>query len=139
MFKHAAITVFLLAASTSVFAKGVVCGAEPDAQGYLTEKYSYKVAGTGRLYLYSGPDEKCLDKKLFVIPGDSMTAYAVYGEHEEWTNVGFMQKDGEEVTGWVRTDRLMFTGAFGMNMTPEKVKFYEKAAKEAKAGKRGAP
>lgn len=130
----------LLVSVTSIgFAKGVGCHTSPDQEDFLTEKYNYKVAGTGRLYFYNGPDEKCLDKKVFVIPGDSLVAYAEYGKHEEWSNVGFTTKDGDEITGWVKTERLMFTGAFGMNMTPEKVQYYQKAAKAAKAGKLGAP
>lgn len=139
MLNRIVVTALLLTVTSISFAKGVTCNTRPDEEDFLTEKYNYRVAGTGRLYFYTGPDEKCLDKKVFVIPGDSLTAYAEYGKHEEWSNVGFMTKDGDEVTGWVKTERLMFTGAFGMNMTPEKVAFYKKAAKAAKAGKLGAP
>ena len=115
------------------------CGEKVEDEGHLSERYTYQVAGKGRLYLHSAPNAKCLDKTLFVIPGDRLVAYSVYGNNEEWSNVTYTNKDGDDFSGWVYTNRLMFTGAFGMHMTPEKAKYYDKAARAAKAGKLGAP
>jgi hypothetical protein len=123
----------------SACAEIVNCNAEPRDQTYLTEKYQYKVAGSGRLFLHTGPNEKCIDKNLFVIPGDDLTAYTEYGSDGKWSNVTFTSKTGKDYGGWVLTSRLMFTGAFGMEMTPAKVEYYRQAAAAAKAGKLGAP
>lgn len=130
------LTLFL---SNAAHAEVVTCNAEPPEQTFLTEKYNYKVVGSGRLFLHTGPNEKCINKNLFVIPGDVLTAYNEYGKDGEWSSVMFISKSGKNSSGWVLTSRLMFTGAFGMEMTPEKVKFYEKAAAAARAGKLGAP
>lgn len=37
------------------------------------------------------------------------------------------------------TNRLRFAGTFGMEMTPESLKFFKEAAEEAKASKLGSP
>ena len=116
-----------------------VCEVDPQMEGHLSENYEYQVAGSGRLYFHSAPDEKCIVKKVFVIPGDYLTAYKEFGTDGQWTSVAYNPKNGETVSGWVRTERLRFIGASGMNMTPGKVKFYEKAAASAKAGRLGVP
>lgn len=123
----------------STYADVVTCNGEPRNQTYLTEKYQYKVAGSGRLFFHTAPNEKCIDKNVFVIPGDDLIADYDYGKNGEWSSVRFVSKSGKDYSGWVLTSRLMFTGAFGMEMTPEKLKYYEKAAAAAKAGKLGAP
>lgn len=117
----------------------VRCGVAPKDVIFTAEKLWYKVAGSGRLYLYAGPDEKCLDKNLFVIHGDSLVAYKEYGRHSEWSFVIYTAKSGRVVDGWVHTNRLQFTGASGSDMTADAVKFYAKAAEAAKKGKLGRP
>ena len=139
MLKTATTLMLTLLFCNAARAEVVKCNAEPLGQTFLTEKFNYRVVGSGRLFLHSGPNEKCINKNLFVIPGDELTAYYEYGKDAEWSNVTFNSKDGKDSSGWVLTSRLMFTGAFGMEMTPEKVKFYEKAAAAARAGKLGAP
>lgn len=115
------------------------CKVDPQTEIHLSENYEYQVAGSGRLYFYSAPDEKCIDKKVFVIPGDNLTAYTEFGTEGRWTSVAYIPKNGETVSGWVHTERLRFVGASGMNMTPDKVKFYQKAAAAANAGRLGVP
>mgnify|MGYP006874156192 FL=1 len=39
-----------------------------------------KVIGQGRLHFHSGPNATCLNKKLYVIPGDGLTVYASSGD-----------------------------------------------------------
>jgi len=115
----------------------VKCGAE--SKGYLDFRLSYEVAGTGRLYLYTGPDEKCLDKSLFVVPGDSLVAYDESGPNGKWSYVMYIAKNGKDYNGWVLTKRLKFTGAFGDGMSPKDIAFFQKAAEAAKNGKLGRP
>lgn len=120
-----------------VFAVGVNCKAPSQMEGvHLSPRLTYEVAGTGRLYFHTAPNEKCISKNIFVIPGDQIVAYEESGE---WSSVAFFSKTGETTDGWVMTKRLKFMGAFGMDMTPEEFKFYTEAAKAAKAGKLGSP
>lgn len=130
-------TILVLAGSAN--GAEIKCGVEPRDAVYLREQLTYEVAGTGRLYLHTGPDEKCLNKKLFVVPGDSLIAYNMYGTNGEWSSVMYVAKDGTDFHGWVLTNRLRFIGASGGNMTPEAFKFYERAAEAAKKGKLGSP
>lgn len=136
-----AVTTLMLAlfVCNAAYADDSICNGTPPNQTYLTENYQYKVAGSGRLFLHTGPNEKCIDKNLFVIPGDDLVAYNEYGKNGEWSRVMFISKTGKDYSGWVLTSRLMFIGASGMEMTPGKVKYYAKAAAAAKAGKLGAP
>lgn len=115
------------------------CEVDPQMEVHLKENYAYHVTGTGRLYFYSAPNEKCIDKKVSVIPGGHLTAYSELGTDGKWTRVAYNAKNGEPISCWVRTERLRFIGASCMNMTSEKVKFYEKAAAAAKAGWLGTP
>lgn len=132
---------FLLA----VFLSNVALGADIDCEGaaadeyFLSEQYSFRVAGSGRLHLHTAPDDRCIDKKVFVVPGDRLNALTVSGKKGEWVSVTYYAKNGDDVSGWVKTDRLMFTGASGMNMTPEKASYYTEAARKAKLGKLGLP
>ena len=80
-----------------------------------------------------------MNKNLFVIPRDGLIAYKEYGKYGEWSSVTYTSKSGRIADGWVHTKRLRFTGASGGDMTPEKIKFYEKAAESAKKGKLGRP
>ncbi|MDB5745734.1 MAG: hypothetical protein JWP72_582 [Massilia sp.] len=139
MYKTLSMLTFVLAVCNVAQAAGSICTSEPADRIHLDERYSYKVAGTGRLYIHTGPDKKCLDKNVFVVPGDKLVAYAEYGQKGEWSSVMYTSKTGQDYAGWVLTERLMFEGAFGQNTTPEKVKYYEKAAMSAKAGKMGSP
>ena len=67
----------------------------------------YKVSGKGRAYFYSAPNEKCAIKNLFIIPGDLVNASADYNNY---TYVMFFTKDGKDVEGWVKSNRLAPTG-----------------------------
>lgn len=67
----------------------------------------YKASGKGRVYFYSAPSEKCRIKNTFIIPGDLVNAYADFGDY---TYIMYFTKDGKDVEGWVRTDRLVETG-----------------------------
>ena len=102
----------------------------------LSPRLTYEVAGSERLYFYTAPNEKCINKNSFVILNDVLFTYEEFGA---WTQVMFNSKTGEPTFGWVKTQRLKFTGAFGMELTAEDFKFYTDAAKVAKAGKLGSP
>lgn len=64
----------------------------------------FKVGGEGRLQFYSAPDKKCLEKGVFVIPGNSLYAYV---EYHGYYSVMYLSDDGDQVTGWVEKDRLI--------------------------------
>jgi len=66
----------------------------------------YKVGGKGRLYFYSAPDEKCIKKEVFVVPGNVLYAYV---EYKNYYSVMYVANDGNQVDGWVQKDRLVET------------------------------
>lgn len=138
MYKAASLFTLALLAASPVLAADICKGDVPE-EVVLAERYQYKVAGTGRLHLHTGPSEKCINKKVFVIPGDDLVAFTEAGENGEWTSVMYMAKNGDDYSGWVRTERLRFMGAMGGNISPETIRFYQKAARAAADGKLGSP
>lgn len=64
----------------------------------------FKVGGQGRLQFYSAPDKKCLEKGVFVIPGNSLYAYV---EYHGYYSVMYLSDDGDQITGWVEKGRLI--------------------------------
>lgn len=135
MFKTA-ILIACLAAGAPAWALDKACAAAPLAPAEdLMPPLGYVVAGAGRLYFHTAPSEACIDKKVFVVPGDRLMARTESGP---WSEIEYMDKDGEMYNGWVLTQRLQFTGTLG-NTDPGSIKFYEKAARDAKAGKLGSP
>ncbi|WP_269502061.1 hypothetical protein [Burkholderia sp. IMCC1007] len=69
------------------------------------------VIGVGRAYFYSAPDAQCIKKRIFVIPGDSVT---VYKPHGRWYNVMYVNgKTGSDAEGWVEQDRVRLGGQIG--------------------------
>nr|WP_261766090.1 hypothetical protein [Pantoea agglomerans] len=66
----------------------------------------YKVGGKGRLHFYSAPNEKCIEKDVFVVPDNELYAYV---EYEEYYSVMYVSDDGDQVDGWVKKDRLVET------------------------------
>ncbi len=127
-----------LFAANAAFAAPAICDQQVE-EAHLGETHSFAVAGKGRLYFHTAPHDACINKKVFVIPGDSLSAHTIAGRKNEWVSVNYMAKDGEDYSGWVKTDRLKFTGASGSNMDDNKLKFYKKAMAAAKAGKMGVP
>ena len=139
MFKAAMGAVVLCSASIcAAAAQPAICKKTVD-ETRLSATYTFKVAGKGRLHFHSAPHALCVSKTVFVVPGDSLDAYTTFGEQDQWVSVNYTKKDGEIVSGWVTSERLMFTGASGMNLTPEKHQYFTKAAAAAKAGQLGVP
>jgi hypothetical protein len=134
----AAIGAIALCTAGLAWAEPAICKAEPKEE-QLALAYGFEVAGKGRLYFHSAPNDLCITKKVFVIPGDRLDAISVFGKHAEWVYVNYEPKEADMVSGWVKAERLMFTGASGVNMTEEKHKYFTKAAAAAKAGKMGVP
>lgn len=83
---------------------GTAPGFHPVLQG--------KVIGTGRAHFHTAPNEACVNKKIFVIPGDSLTIYSSL-EDESWLEVNFVAKDGEDYTGWVQANRVKMGVPYG--------------------------
>jgi hypothetical protein len=70
------------------------------------------VIGTGRLQFYSAPNFRCAIAGVFVIPGDELVAYAQ--TDDGWTSVMYLNpRNGNDVSGWVRSERLKVTGTEG--------------------------
>lgn len=70
------------------------------------------VIGAGRLQFYSAPDFRCPLRGVFVIPRDELVAYAA--TDDGWTSVMYLNpKAGDDVSGWVRSERLKATGTVG--------------------------
>ena len=67
------------------------------------------VIGTGRLQFYSAPNAACRVNGVFVIPGDSLVAYAE--TKDGWTSVMYL--GGSSPEGWVRSARLRTSGTVG--------------------------
>jgi hypothetical protein len=64
--------------------------------------------GNGRVQFYGAPDERCIRKAIFVLPSERLNAYADYGD---FTYVLYQNpRNANEVTGWVRSSRLKWTG-----------------------------
>ncbi len=67
----------------------------------------YQVKGEGRAYFYSAPTEGCEDKKIFIIHGDNVN---VYLDYNNYFYVMYFTKNGKQVSGWVKSDRLKSNG-----------------------------
>lgn len=78
-----------------------------------------KVIGEGRLHLHSGPNAACINKKLYVIPGDGLTVYA--SSDSGWTQIMYIAKDGEDYSGWVEEKRLQLGSHYGGPQLPGEV------------------
>ncbi|MEA9390197.1 hypothetical protein SJI19_06480 [Acerihabitans sp. TG2] len=78
------------------------------SQSYVDgEQSGYIVSGSGRLYFYDAPDEKCINKKIFLIKGDLVNVYA---EFNGFSSVMYFKKNGETVEGWLKSQILLPTG-----------------------------
>ncbi|WP_455820010.1 hypothetical protein [Pseudomonas cerasi] len=64
----------------------------------------YKVGEPGRLQFYSAPDGRCVEKGIFVVPGNELYAYVEYGEYY---SVMYVANDGNQENGWVKKERLI--------------------------------
>ncbi|QXI30408.1 SH3 domain-containing protein [Pseudomonas vanderleydeniana] len=75
------------------------------------------VIGQGRVYFHSAPNSACLDKKVFIIPGDSVTIYA--STQDDWAQVMYVAKGGKDFTGWIEESRLKLGDHLGGNLEPD--------------------
>lgn len=74
-------------------------------QGYMAVM---KVIGAGRLQFYSAPDMTCKISNIFILSGEEVYGYI---EYAGFTSVMYQNpKTANEVTGWVKSSRLKFTG-----------------------------
>jgi len=78
--------------------------AEQEQASIAAETAGRGVVGTGRVYFHTAPDKRCQLKNVFVVPGDRLEAYAVYGD---FTNVIYWNSaTGAGTAGWVLSSRL---------------------------------
>lgn len=65
---------------------------------------NYQVSQSGKSYFYSAPNEKCqISKDLFIIKSDVVE---VIGKFNNFYNVIYKKKNGDDVTGWIYKDNL---------------------------------
>jgi len=70
------------------------------------------VVGAGRLQFYSAPNLRCPLDGVFVIPRDSLVAYAQ--TNDGWSSVMYLNpRTGNDVSGWVRSAQLKAIGTVG--------------------------
>jgi len=70
------------------------------------------VIGAGRLQFYSAPNLNCMMTGVFVVPKDELIAYAQ--SNDGWSSVMYSNpRNGDSVSGWVRSSRLKETGTVG--------------------------
>jgi len=76
------------------------------------------VVGRGRLQFYSAPSRQCALQGVFIIPKDQVVTYA---ETEDgWSSVMYFNpRSGDDVSGWVRSERLKITGTVGPKQRPD--------------------
>jgi hypothetical protein len=78
----------------------------------LSPPIAHVVTGTGRLQFYSAPNQNCPMNGIFVIPRDELVAYAQ--TDDGWSSVMYINpRTGNDVSGWVRSERLKATGTVG--------------------------
>jgi hypothetical protein len=78
----------------------------------LSPPISSVVVGTGRLQFYSAPNAQCALKGVFIIPNDEVVTYAE--TKDGWSSVMYLNpRTGNDVSGWVRSERLKPTGSLG--------------------------
>ena len=67
-----------------------------------------KVVGRDRALFYRAPTESCPMKGVFVVPNDEVQAYA---DVVKFTQVVYWDANGNDVSGWMLTSRLVETGS----------------------------
>lgn len=81
-------------------------------------KYIHTVQGKSgfRTSFYSAPSEQCKIKNLFLIPNDSVIAYQEFkNENHTWLYVMYVDKNGNDTSGWMKERDFKVTSKFSMN------------------------
>ena len=121
MLNHASVTTIrvglVLYASLAVtFSHAAVdCAKLGEATGGSDDNFrppvTATVIGAGRAYFHSAPAPECEIKRMFIVPGDSVTVYKPY---KDWYQVMYVNsKTGEDFETWVEGRRLRLGGAVG--------------------------
>lgn len=111
--RYAVGAVFLCLTLRSSFGEPVDCSAlndlaSKDGVFIPGDDAGRVVVGAGRLQFYSAPNYSCKMKGVFVIEGQTVDAYAKYGQ---FTSVVYLRDgNGKPVMGWVKSDRLKPNG-----------------------------
>lgn len=110
MIRILCISVFLFPLMTSAndFCQKTASNANAKGVRFDNTDNVYRVAGSGRLQFYSAPDGQCVEKDVFVVPGDKLYAYVEYGKYY---SVMYVANDGNQANGWVEKFRLVETHA----------------------------
>lgn len=82
----------------------------------VVPRWGLTVQSKQRVYFHSAPLDACKIKGLFIIHGDSVTAYDLYKDktHQEWVYVMYYSKrqdlENEIVEGWIKLKELKYMG-----------------------------
>lgn len=72
--------------------------------------YEGRVTGKGRAFFHQAPAEKCLTKETFLVPGDFVSIYA---ESNGWLYLMYINKQGDDFSGWIPENRIEIIGPYG--------------------------
>ena len=82
----------------------------------IVPRWGLVVQSKQRVYFHSAPLADCKIKGLFIIHGDSVTAYDLYKDkaHQEWVYVMYYSKrqdlENEMVEGWIKLNEFKYMG-----------------------------
>jgi hypothetical protein len=79
-------------------------------KGRLGYTYEGKITGKGRAYFHQAPTDKCLTKEVFLVSGDFISIYA---ESNGWLYLMYINKQGEDFSGWISESRIEIIGPYG--------------------------
>lgn len=72
--------------------------------------YIAEVTGSGRAYFFTAPNSQCKNKKLFIVPTDTVGVFSEYA--------GYTQIIYSDYSAWVRSDRLRIIAKPDEPVTP---------------------
>jgi hypothetical protein len=71
----------------------------------IPDEANKTVAGAGRAYFHTAPVEECRTPKVFLVPGDKVSASR---ETDAFVEIEYRNpKSGQVFKGWIRRDRLV--------------------------------
>ena len=99
--------------ASSVAAADSVCDAAnaraSGAEDNFRPPLEATVASKDKVFLHSAPLEQCRTKTL-VPAGASLT---VYKPHKDWLEVMYIDKSGDDHTGWLQGKHVRVAGRYG--------------------------
>ncbi|MDR6674434.1 hypothetical protein [Xanthomonas sp. 1678] len=69
----------------------------------LLPPWQAQVAAKGRSAFHRGPDLRCRERAIFVVQGDTLTAYVRWND---WLQVRYLARDGRDYLIWLPVARV---------------------------------